>query len=493
MLGGCHSLNGMGYQRGNIENFDSWERAGNPSWGYKDVFKYFMKIENMTMPELANRDGGIYHSTKGPLKLNSYHYNDPAKKVLRDAAVELGYKELVDINGGTEYVGVVAFQGTLDGTRRLSTAKAYLVPSKNKTNLHVLKETFVTKVLFDKNKTARGVEIIFQGERLNAYAKKEVILSAGTVGSPMILMHSGIGPAIHLKSKNIPVVADLPVGKNFKDHVVVGIPLTYNKSAAIPSPDNAIEEMLFRYITNDLGDQGLTFFDLFGFFNTTEKKAQYPDIEVLISYFKRNDKNFIIRHLRDFVAFDDDLIDTILEENKKADTFIFNVILEQPKSTGEILLRSKNVFDRPIIRPNYLDKKEDMDTLKRGLKLLREFIKTKAFKDAEMEEIDLKIPSCQKLAGERKDECLIRQLSTSYNHLTSTCKMGPDSDKTSVVDPRLNVKRVNGLRVADASIMPNVVSAHINAATIMIAEKAADFIKEDWEFESIDIEIQVAG
>lgn len=479
MLGGSGGMNAMVHVRGSKKDFDNWENAGNPTWGWKDVLHYFKKSENLRVKEVAESYGGKFRNTNGPLKLDSFHYEEPVKQALLDAALELGYKLLPDINA-EEYIGMVRIQGTFDGNRRCSTAKAYLVPSKDKPNLHIIKHAHVTKVNFDKNGRAEGVEFIVQNRKLTAKATKEIVISAGSIGSPHLLLLSGVGPADHLKTHNIKVVADLPVGKNLQDHQVVGIPLTYNKSNAVPVSDNAIQDTLFKYIRNELGSSGLGIFDMLGFFNTANASDPYPDLETHYNYFKRGENVLLPKYLEELLGYEDRLAQSIIKANQDADTFFVLLILLNPKSTGQILLRSADPFDKPIIDANYFDRQEDVDTLVRGIKHLKQFLKTKSFKKNEMERIKLDLPKCENLSEDETEECIVRHLSTTLFHQSSSCKMGPSSDKSAVVDSRLRVKGIKGLRVADASIMPDVVSANTNAATVMIGEKAADFIKEDW-------------
>lgn len=209
----------MVHIRGNDKDFNEWEAAGNKGWGWNDVLKYFKKSEGMRVKEIVESDkDGKYHNTEGPLKVDSFHNREPIRDVVLKGGEELGYPTLIDINAD-KYIGLTVTTGTLDGNRRCTTAKAFLNPAKDRPNLYVIKHGHVTKVNIDQNKRATGVEFIVDNTKLNAKAKKEVILSAGSVNTPQLLMLSGIGPKKHLKEIGIKVVADLPVGKNLQGKI----------------------------------------------------------------------------------------------------------------------------------------------------------------------------------------------------------------------------------------------------------------------------------
>lgn len=228
MLGGSHALNAMVHVRGSDRDFNDWEKFGNPGWGWDSALHYFKKSEGLKVKEVAEADGGKFHNTEGPLKIDSYHNKEPVRSVVLDGAAELGYKTLPDINA-EEYIGMTVIPGTLDGNRRCTSAKAFLVPAKDRPNFHVVKNAHVTKVLINDKKEATGVEFILNHRKFTVKAKKETVLSAGAINTPQILMLSGIGPEKHLKKHQIKTIANLPVGKHLEDHTVVIYPVTYNK------------------------------------------------------------------------------------------------------------------------------------------------------------------------------------------------------------------------------------------------------------------------
>lgn len=208
--------NAMVYVRGSDKDFNQWAAAGNPGWDWESVLQYFKKSEGMQVPEIALSKDGKFHNTDGPLKIDSYHNTEPLRNVVLNGGEELGYKTVLDINAD-EYIGLTVVQGTLDGNRRCTTAKAFLVPAKDRPNLYIIKHAHVTKIIFDEvDKRATGVQFITNNIKMIANAKKEIILSAGAIGSPQILLLSGIGPKKHLDEHKIPIIADLAVGKNLQ-------------------------------------------------------------------------------------------------------------------------------------------------------------------------------------------------------------------------------------------------------------------------------------
>jgi choline dehydrogenase-like flavoprotein len=234
MLGGTSSINAMLYVRGNRRDYDDWEKAGNPGWGYNSVLKYFKKSEGNTEKKIVDLTRGKFHSEDGPLKVGSYNTNDPIKEIIQNAALEAGFKNPVDINADGDHIGFVTAQGTVNNGVRSSTSRAFLVPIKTRSNLHVIKNAVVTKLIVERKK-AVGVQFKVRGKDREARVKREVILSAGALGSPKILMLSGIGKAKDLKLHGIPVVSDLRVGCNLHDHSSSSVTIQLHKGFATPN------------------------------------------------------------------------------------------------------------------------------------------------------------------------------------------------------------------------------------------------------------------
>lgn len=480
MLGGSNGINGMVYIRGNDRDYDNWEKLGNPGWGWRDVLHYFKKSEGLRVQDIVDVDGGKFHNTAGPLKIDSFHNTEPFHKVVFDASGELGYKFISDINGD-EFVGITSAPGTLDGNRRSTSAKSFLIPAKNRPNLHIVKNAHVTKVLINDQKEASGIEFVINSRKFAVNSKKEVILSAGSVNTPQILMLSGIGPREHLTQLKIPTIVDLPVGKHLEDHVDALLVLAVNKGNSTPTSPTGFMDTLYKYTRNKIGQSGYGI-DVAGFFNTLNRTGRYPDIEVIYVYFRQGENVLFPKYIEEMLGLDDHFVSIIRDANQKSDIAIVLHILLNPKSLGKIELRSADPFDAPRIHANYLSNEKDVKTLIRGIRLTQEFMKTKVFRDHNIEAVPLLISECAQFTKDSDEyyECYVRYMSNTLYHPTGTAKMGPDSDGGAVVNSRLCVKGVKNLRVADASIMPKITSGHTNAPSIMIGEKAADMIKEDW-------------
>lgn len=481
MLGGSHGINALIYLRGNREDFDNWHRLGNPTWDYDSVLEYFKKTEgnlNETFVEYQNKK---WHSDKGAMPIGHYSQADNIRFVFLDAAKERGYEEVHDLNAD-KTLGFTHLQATIKNGQRFTTAKSFLVPAKDRENLHIIKYAHVTKVNVDSSKTAIGVEFKYKNKHLmSAKAKKEVILSAGAVASPQLLMLSGIGPKAHLENQNIPVIHDSPVGKNLQDHVIAPLLFQFHKSTA--KSESLIDTLddIYNYAIHKKGSlAGIGSVNLGGFINT-ENHTGYPDIELQCFDFKKNSLN-IEKNLKQ-LGYNENVIKAFLDANAEGDLNNVYVELLRPESTGEILLRSKSPFAIPRIIPNYFEKNVDAETLVRGIKFVTSFLDTKAFKEHEGQLVRIPFDDCDQLEYQSDDywKCYLSHMATTVYHPVGTAKMGPNNDKSAVVDSELKVKGIKRLRVIDASIMPKMVSANTNAATIMIAEKGADFIKSTWK------------
>ncbi|XP_051168491.1 glucose dehydrogenase [FAD, quinone]-like [Leptopilina boulardi] len=465
VMGGSSSTNGMLYVRGSPSDYDNWAKLGNKGWSYKEVLYYFKKSED-------NRDDNIvkanpfYHKKGGYLPVQKVLYNDTNVHLLSKAWQELGY-ENIDVNADKQ-IGVMSAQTTTLNGRRQSTNDAFIRPIREKRkNLFIETEAFVTKVIINSKKKAIGVEYTNKyGKKKIVMAQKEVIISAGTVNSPKLLMLSGIGVSQELKKHNIKIIKDLPVGRNLHDHVTVGgLRIKLNKTSTKKSLKKRIEDVEL-YLKNQTGPlatmgplQCITFVK-----TNLEKQQRVPDIEY------------------NYVPFDSK--GHVTTPNSYNMITIFTIVLN-PNSRGTITLNASDpIWGAPIIRHGFFTKNPDRERLLEGIRIFLSLFKTKVFQKNEMTLDKKPFPLCKKWQFNTDDYwfCMMRYYTGTDYHPVGTCKMGPKSDSEAVVDSQLRVYGIKSLRVVDASIMPKITRGNINAPTIMIAEKASDMIKNYWRW-----------
>jgi choline dehydrogenase len=423
VLGGGSAVNGMIHVRGSKHDYDYWNYLGNEGWSYRQVLPYFKKLEDYA--------GGAseFRGTGGPVHVVDHKNLTPVAHAFMEAAVELGCQGPPwDFNGVQQAGGVGAYQyaQTKDG-KRCSATVAYLYPAMHRSNLTVQTKAQATRLLLEGTRVV-GVEYLQDSTLQTAKAEQEVIVSSGAFASPKLLMLSGIGPAEHLKEHEIPVVVDLPgVGQNLQDHVLIR--MGYECSQEQPVPDVITEVGFFTHSRSGMEDTA-------------------PDLQFLISTFLFTDQEVFMG----------------------GPHFLCCPTLGRPQSTGSVSLRSNKPLDLPSIRMNYMQCDADVQALLKGIEIVRELMSTKAFANFGLKELmpGPEAMTKQELRNHIRDFCF-----TEW-HPTSTCKMG--RDHMAVVDPQLQVYGVERLRVADASIMPAIVSGNLNAPCLMIGEKASDMI-----------------
>lgn len=480
VMGGSSVLNYMMYTRANRRDYDHWAELGNIGWSYKDVLPYFQKFEGSTVPD-AEED---YAGRKGPVKVSYTDWKSPIADAFVQALQEDGLKRR-DYNGRIQQ-GVSYLQSTTYKAIRWSSNRAYLYPIKGKRpNLHIRKYAFVTKVLIDpQNKTAYGVIFESRGKSYQVMARKEVILSAGAINTPQLLMLSGIGPAKHLREKDIKPLQDLAVGYNLQDHFAPFVTFLTNATSLHLTDFFDIRNVLeFGRNTGQFGSpggvEGIAFYDL----DHPGIEDGWPDIELFLvgGGINTNPATIPAFGLKQNVY---QALYADINKNKANSFVIFPMIL-QPRSRGRISLRSNDPHKYPIIFPNYMSDPYDLDIVVRGVLKTIDLMERPAFKRINARLAQNTIPACRKYGSIKSRaylECYVRHLTLTIYHYSGTAKMGPKSDRSAVVDPRLRVYGINNLRVADASIMPKLIAGHPNGPVFMIAEKAADMIKQDHGF-----------
>ncbi len=449
VLGGSSSINGHVVTRGQPDDYDEWAAQGNPGWDFESLLPYFRKSEDATGFNDPARGHG------GPMTVKRSQGLDELSRLLIKAAGECGIPYNDDPNS-RNVEGIGYTQRAIRNGRRVSTARGYLKPVRGRANLRVVTNAQARRILFE-GRRAVGIEY-FAGDQLQtATASKEVILSAGAIGSPQLLELSGVGQAQRLRGLGIDVVHDLPgVGENLHDHYLargaweLTKPISMNeRSSGLPLVKEVIK---YAFTREGLLANAIAHMIIFA---RTSPEVDRPNIEITLT-------PFTATKATDFKKLD-----------KTPGVFMSCVPL-RPRSRGHVHIRSGDVRDHPLIAPNYLHDEADQQATIAGLKLIRRLLKSPAFDNYRGDEL---WPTTDK----QSDADLLhyaRNTGLTIHHVVGSCRMGPsDAGKANVVGPDLRVHGMDGLRVADASIMPSIISGHTNFPTIAIAEKAADVIK----------------
>ncbi len=440
-LGGCSSMNAMIYIRGNAADYDEWRDAyGATGWGYDDVLPYFKKAEGNT------RLAGRFHGTNGPLHVEDRRYTHELSEAWVESAVVAGHKRTDDFNGA-EQEGAGLYQVTCKRGRRWSVADAYIRPALSRPNFTVRTNAFATKIVLSGNR-AVGVTYTQGGQEHTVHAEAEIIVSGGAINSPQLLMLSGIGPGTHLREIGIEVaVESAGVGQNLQDHPAAGF-LLYTKGTTDLAEFNTVGSLL-KWKMSGKGPLASNVGEAGAFFRSRDGLAA-PDLQI---------------HMAPAGFYDNGMHEPVRRAVTVAPTLV-NV-----QSKGTLRLRSADPTWHPEIDPAYFEDQADLDAMVAGFHRVSDTLHEGPFAKF----IDAPwIPASLRPSDDQIIDA-IRTLSQTLYHPTSTCAMGTADD--SVVDPELRVRGVEGLRVADASVMPRVPRGNTNAPTIMIGEKAADLIK----------------
>ena len=446
VLGGSSSLNGLLYVRGQAEDFDRWEALGNRGWSYKDVLPYFKKSEDQ------ERGEDKYHGTGGPQKVSDLRIRRPIADFFIKAAEQIGIPFNEDYNGENQE-GVGYFQQTAFKGFRWSTARGFLRPAMKRNNVTVITKAHTNRILFDGDR-AIGIEYKNSGKQHKVYANKEVILSAGAIGSPQILQLSGIGEEKLLSKHKIPVIKNLPgVGKNLQDHLQIRLVFKTKQRTLNDELNSYFKQFKvgLQYILNQTGPLTLAASQV-AIFTNSNPKAKRPDIQFHMQPLSADKPG---EGVHDFSAF------------------TLSVCQLRPYSNGHLEIKSTDPLEHPSIHPNYLSDVRDQKIAIDSIKVARKIADAPALKKHILEEF---VPG-SKHQTDTELLNVARQYSQTIYHPTSTCKMG--SDEMAVVNERLQVHGIQSLRVIDASIMPEITSGNTNAPSIMIGEKGADMILQD--------------
>ena len=443
-LGGSSSTNAMVYIRGQHADYNHWAAMGNPGWAWDDVLPYFRRAER------NERLHDEWHSQSGPLNVVDLQSPNVFSRRFVDAAVQAGLPHNEDFNGASQE-GVGLYQVTQRGGERFSAAKAYLTPNLDRPNLQVMTGVTAERIVLEGG-VATAVQLVQAGQRRCLTARREIIVSAGAFQSPALLMRSGMGPGAHLQAMGIALQCDLPgVGENLHDHpdvVLVAEAASFALFGISPAGAWRILQGMWHWHQQRRGFLTTNFAEAGGFYKSSPDLA-HPNIQLHFVVGK------LVNHGR---------------TPSFGHGYSLHVCLLQPKSRGTVRLASTDAMMPPLIDPQFLADPEDMVHMMQGVRQARQILAQPALSAYGRE--------WAKSSGAQNDEALahwIRENADTIYHPVGTCRMGQDA--MAVVDPQLRVRGVQALRVVDASVMPRVVSGNTNAATIMLAEKAADLIK----------------
>jgi choline dehydrogenase-like flavoprotein len=447
LFGGCSAINGGVYIRGQRADYDHWAAAGNEGWGYDDILPAFKAVENYAGPD------SVFHGKGGELDVQKPRSWNPLTDAILDATTQAGHSRNDDF-AGERQDGFGRYDLNQRNGTRLSSARAFLHPVLKRANLTVLADTMARRIIFDRGR-AVGLDIEADAVRRTLTVTREIILCGGAINSPQLLMLSGIGPEDHLRDMGIPLVHPLPgVGAHLQDHPTVHVSMenpSGESYALSPKSLPRIALSPLRYLFRREGMLASNVAECGGFLSTDGSGR--PDIQItFLVGLKANAK--VIPNTHGYMAL---------------------IQLLRPKSVGSVRLARNRPEDKPVIDPNFFADPYDMDTLIAGFREARRIFAQPALAPMTGAEIE---PGAQHQSDEEIAAALRQIVNTAY-HPTGTCKMGPDGDPMAVVDSRLRVRGVSGLRVVDASVMPDIISGNTSAPTMMIAERAAHFILEE--------------
>lgn len=450
-LGGSSAINAMVYSRGHASDYDNWASLGNPGWSYQDVLPYFIRSENN-----ENFTDPRFHGVGGPL--NVMHLRSPSRmnQVFLEACQLQGIPLNADYNGAQHH-GCMPIQAMQKGGERCSASRAFIEPNLSRPNLRVMPGAHVQKLVIEQGR-ARGAMFKQGGTVQQVRARREVILAGGAFASPQWLMLSGIGPAEHLQAHGIPVLRDCPgVGQGLRDHISAKLlyrsPGNYDTIGISLVGVGRLLRAMWQWRTRKTGMLTSCVAESAAYFST-RPDAGFDDVSA-------------------------QFIPAMAEDHGRKTAFghgyALHITLSRPRSVGTVSLASADPHAAPLIDPKFFSHRYDMETLVRGVQIGLDILESAPFAPFRGKQVyPLERHNPQQI------ESVLRQIADTEYHPNGTCRMGPDSDRLAVVDARLRVKGIDGLRVADASIFPDITSNNTTAPTVMVGEKCADMVKADW-------------
>ena len=467
VLGGTASLNAMQYTRGSKHDFDEWAANGCDGWSYEEVKPYFLKFEDIKVDELKSSE---FHGSGGPIAVTTGSLT-PLADLYLQAGKELGY-DITDYNGNDQD-GFYKTQLMIRNGIRSNVWVEYLKNNLERENLDIATGSFATQIeIVDKR--AVGVYYVRNGRKYFIKARKEVILSAGAIKTPQLLMLSGVGPKHHLEELKIDVKADLPVGQNLQDHMMLIMSAKINKSISITEDTRQSWWTGMKYNLFGKGLLSAPGSEASAFFYLNESRKGYSNADIQMVFY-----SLILSTNVNLFNFKDDVYKEYFAGKTNVNGFLTLLHPTRPKSTGTIKLRNRDPFEYPIINPMYLTDYQDIREYIEAIRIWERFLETPTIQGLGASVQSMKFSFClhEKFRSDSYWECIIRHLALTASHPCGTARMGAESDPSSVVDPELRVKGIRGLRVVDASVFPNVTSGNTQAPVVMIAEKIADTIR----------------
>ncbi|XP_018013934.1 glucose dehydrogenase [FAD, quinone] [Hyalella azteca] len=474
VMGGGTTVNLALYVRGAKLDYDNWSALGNPGWDHASLLPYFRKSEDFIGTITEHTDE--YHGKGGPLTVDTTDDVRKMEEIIRPVAAELGL-DIIDPNGPSN-IGLAPVHNTVKKGVRASSSEAFLKPVFNRKNLHILPGARVDKILFNQENEAVGVEYTFRGKTYKVEARKEVIISAGTLHTPKLLMLSGIGPRKQIEELGIPVVAEVPgVGQNLDSHQLFALNFKIKPGLSPTFMDLMNPFHIASYLREQTGFYSLPITPLMHtYLNLGGGDPHRPDVDIFMTPMVGVGLPVYTNEIKS------QLFGPLLNEP----VLNVGVMLCRPKSKGYVAITSADPADFPFINHNFYDHPDDVKLHVKGVKELNRIMSSEGMRKILAPQPDLTLKACAHL-GNKTDgywECYARHMALPNEHFCCTAKMAPPTDPMGVVSPRLSVRGVSGLRVVDASVMPEVVSTNTMATVYVIAEKASDIIKQDWSLEN---------